>query len=186
MIIMSKWCKHLVDRSGFFSTCYKCKITGKEENVPYQYDKWYCYDENRAYSNCPLVKNHGWYITSTTCDMLNKKENDPVMEKHIWLRENIIEKDKKYEDFIDLYNMVGPIIKDRLENDEEKEEVASQLYLTLSDIVDNINDKEYDIAARRYILMTLRLVVLYKLQEEYRISKEYIQYSKKIKKTLDK
>ena len=183
---MSKWCKYCVDRSSFFSTCYKCIITGSEKDVPSGYDKWYCYNENNAYSNCPLVKSYGWHITTGACDILNKKENDPVRVKHIWLKENIIDKDKKYDDFKNIYKYIGFLIKERLKEDEDKEEIASKVYLTLNDIVEDINNKDYDIATKRYIMMTLRLVALYGLQEEYRKTRDQIQTTKKMKKTLDK
>lgn len=172
------WCKYCIDNSSWFSTEYKCISGGKEKSIPDGYVKWYCGDENVAYSKCPLYK--GWYVTTVTCNILNKDEQDPVMNSIYGLKENVFKNDDKYNEFIEIYNIVGPIIAGRLFVSKDKDEKAASIYSRLEKMNELVKNEQNDLAAKRYIMMTLRLVSEYGLNDIYRSN------IKKYRKTLDK
>ena len=172
------WCEYCIDRSSFFSTNYKCIKKNKEDEIPEGYVKWYCSNGNVAYAKCPIY-NGDWYITTATSNIVGRGGDTLVINNILSLKTNEFEKDKKYNNFLELYKVVGPIISCRLLNSVDADERAAKIYSKLETMSELIKNNDNSRAAKRYIMMTLRLVAEYGLQDLYRIKRD------NIKKTLD-
>lgn len=173
---MSKWCDYS-ETSGFFSTYYYCKITGEKVEVPSAMGENYCCNYNKSgecarYKEYGGPKSGGCFITTITCGVLKKDDNDPVMEGLRKFRDNVLQKDEKFSDVLKIYDRIGPIISCRINHDKNRDEKAAYLYSRLEEFVRIINDGEYEKASRRYIMMTLRLICEYGLQDMYREIRE--------------
>ena len=161
------WCEYCVDRSSWLTTCYKCIRKGKEDNIPDGYVKWYCSDGNAAYSKCPIYNR--WYITTATSNILSidKKSLNSLMKLKDYFHQ-----DKKYDSFVKIYDIVGPIIAYRLLTEKDNGDKARIIYSRLEKVVESANKLENEEAAKKYIMMTLRLVCEYGLHDIYRDVKQ--------------
>ena len=163
------YCKHYNDRGGWFTSNAKCDISGREEQIPNSY---YTFCKNEGYK-CPWYEKEygtsgGCFITTITCGLLQKDDDDPVMMGLRKFRDEILQKQDKYSDVLKIYDTIGPRISCNLNHDSEKTEKAEKLYSKLERFVELINDSEYEIATKSYVIMTLRLVSEYGMQDEYR------------------
>ncbi|MBR2603609.1 MAG: hypothetical protein IKE10_01095 [Bacilli bacterium] len=180
------WCKYCIDRGSCITTCYKCIISGKEEDVPYTYDKYYCYDEIRAYANCPLVKEYGWYIVNAVSNILTIDKNASFYTSLMSLKD-VFDKNENYNRFMSAYNATGPVIAEKLMDSDDNYLRAMMIYPRLEKIADLVNSGKKDLASKRYVMLTLRLVSEYGLQEMYRTARDTSKKgdNKKILKPLD-
>lgn len=164
---MANWCKHFEQGSGWFSSDY-CNISGKSETIPSSY-AYYC--KNGGYK-CPWYEKEygssGCFITTITCNLLGKEDNDPVMVSLRKFRDEILQKNDKYSNVLKMYDSIGPKICCKINHDEKKMENAEELYSKLERFVELINNSEYEKAANSYVIMTLKLVSKYGMQKEYR------------------
>ena len=164
------WCEFCKDASSFFSTRYECELTN--EYVPYSYVD-YCKNNNRV-SDCPWYKKNGnkssssCFITTASCNILGKEDNDNVLNALRKFRDDILQKDTKYEDVLKLYDSIGLLLSCYMFHDKNKDNIANKVYEKLIKLCDLIKDKKYDEAVNNYIIMTLKLVSNYKIQEKYR------------------
>lgn len=164
---MANWCKHF-ELGGWFSS-NTCNVSGKRETVPATYE-YYC--QNDGY-NCPWYQqaygsSGGCFITTVTCGILGKEDNDPVMDALRSFRNTVLQKSDEYDNVLKLYDRVGPIISFKLFHDKDRNEKAAKLYSKLDEFTKIINKGEHNEAAKKYIMMTLRLVAEYSMQEDYR------------------
>lgn len=164
---MANWCKHF-EMGGFFSS-NTCNVSGKSENIPSSYE-YYC--KNDGYK-CPWYESaygsgSGCFITTVTCDILGKEDHDPVMDSLRKFREEVLQKSDEYESVLKLYDKVGPVISYKLFHDKDRDEKAIKLYSKLGEFADVASKGEHTKAAKRYIMMTLRLVAEYGIQNSYR------------------
>ena len=191
------YCKHY-EQGGWFSNDY-CNISGKRETIPSSY-----FDscKNEGYK-CPWYEKEygtggGCFITTITCGLLHKEDTDPVMMGLRKFRDEILQKQDKYSDILKIYDTIGPRICCNLNHDSAKTEKAEKLYSKLERFVELINSSEYEKAAKSYVVMTLRLVSEYGMQDQYRAIRnnnfgyndgEFDQsiagHGKKIAKTLE-
>ena len=184
------WCEHCKDSGRIFSTCYYCDLTDGSKYVPEDYYNNLCYDD-RYQSKCPVYKEHEntgsvvkkfpelppdlfkvCFITTVTCEILGKPDDDPVMNGLRGFRDNILQKDEMYHDILKMYDTIGPIIKEKIKNDEDGDNKAKSIFSKLERIVDIVNNGEYDRAIKRYLMMTLRLVCEYGIQKTYRTKRD--------------
>lgn len=195
---MANWCKHF-EMGGFFSS-NTCNVSGRSETIPSSYD-YYC--KNDGY-HCPWYEqaygtSSGCFITTVTCNILGKEDHDPVMDSLRSFRDNILQKSEEFDNVLKLYDRVGPIISFKLFHDKDRNEKAAKLYNKLSEFSDIINKGNCNEAAKKYILMTLRLVSEYSIQDEYRsirddnfgykvgeFDRKVAGHGKKIAKTIEK
>ena len=195
---MADWCKHF-NLGGIFSSD-TCDVSGRSETIPSSYE-YYC--KNNGYK-CPWYEaaygpSSGCFITTITCDILGKDDKDYVLESLRKFRDNILQKKDEYEAVLKVYDKIGPVVACSLFNDKDREEKAAKLYSKLNEFVEVIDRGEYSKATRNYIMMTLRLVSEYGMQEKYRSLRdnnfgykegEFDQktagHGKKIEKTLEK
>lgn len=186
------WCEHCEDSGRILSTCYYCKLTDEKQYIPQEYVDNLCYNDLYQ-SRCPVFKKNKetgslvkdfpeipsdtfstsfCFITTVTCEILGKPDDDPTMNGLRGFRDNILQKDEKYHDILKMYDTIGPIIRGEIKKDVDKDKKAESIFAKLERIVDIVNNGEYDRATRRYIMMTLRLVCEYGLQETYRTKRD--------------
>lgn len=173
---MGKWCDYS-ETSGFFFTYYYCTITGEKVEVSSSMGENYCCNYNKS-GECIRYKNYKGpssngalgccFITTVTCGILKKEDNDPVMEGLRKFRDEVLQKNEEYSNVLKLYDRIGPIISCRINHDRNRDEKASQIYSKLEEFVNIINNGEYKKVTNRYIMMTLRLICEYHLQEMYK------------------
>lgn len=184
------WCEYCEDSGRILSSCYYCDLTDGSEYIPTEYVNNLCkYDYYQH--KCPVFKKNketglvlkefpklppdlfsGCFITTVTCEILGKPDDDPIMNGLRGFRDNVLQKDEKYHDILKMYDTIGPIIKKRIKNDENRDNRAKTIFSKLEKIVDIVNNGEYDRATKRYLMMTLRLVCEYGLQETYRTKRD--------------
>ena len=163
------YCRHMEESSGIFSSNYYCNITGSREDIPSSY---WTYCKNGGYG-CPWYSKEygtggGCFVTTVTCGVLGKDDHDPVMESLRSFRDNVLQNSDEYDSVLKLYDKIGPMLSCKLFHDKNREEKASKLYSRLGEFAKLAGNGEHKEAAKKYILMTLRLVASYGMQEEYR------------------
>lgn len=171
------WCKHCVDRSGWFSTNYKCNVSGEEVDIPSSYLENYCKYDYMA-SKCPFYSQNystgGCFITTVTCNILNKADDNEVMNGLRKFRDEVLQKDEKYEEILKNYDVVGPIIATKLYNDENREKIAETIYEhVLTPISKMVKEEKNDEAVEAYYQMTLLFINYYGLKHPYNYIAEH-------------
>lgn len=201
------WCSHCVDRGGWFSSCYKCNISGQEVDIPSSYLENYCKYDYMA-SKCPFYQQYGQssggcFITTVTCDILDKKDDNEVMNGLRKFRDEVLQKDEKYEEILKSYDVVGPIIASKLLEDENREQIAETVYdHLLTPIAKLVETGLHDQAVEAYYQMTLLFINYYNIKHEYNETADndfgfktgefdqskagHGKVAKKMKKTLEK
>lgn len=163
------YCKHMEEVGGIFSSNFYCNISGKRENIPNSY---WSYCKNGGYG-CPWYSNEygtggGCFVTTVTCGVLGKDDHDPVMDALRKFRDEVLQKSEEFDSVLKLYDKVGPTLACRLFHDKDRDEKAAKLYEKLGEFAEAANKGEHTLAAKRYIMMTLRLVADYGMQKDYR------------------
>lgn len=145
----SRYCKNNFNRCSNFDITNK--VTNKNSNNP-----------NNGNNNS------GCFITTVVCNILGKKDNDELLHNFRSFRDNVLQKDKKYEEILKSYDTVGPVVGDAICNDKEKNKMAKAIYNSfLMPINKLIKQEKYDEACERYYVMTLGLINYYGLKHEY-------------------
>ena len=136
---------------------------------PSYYEKGYC-EWRRAFyypdDSCSYYKRRsGYYITTAICDLLGLDEDCEIRNVMKNLRDNIMEKDTKYQDILSEYDVVGPQIASNLENEynekDDKELVCSLFNFYIQPTVRLCNEGKTDEAISRYLEMTRSLEEVY-------------------------
>lgn len=123
----------------------------------------HCKVEDRTVGNGSA----GCYLTTAVVDILGHEDHGYVLESLRNFRENFLRKDKKYFNILKEYDEIGPVIKENMENDEQKKVVANaMLYLRLLPIIENIEKGSNKEAIELYKDM------VYVLKEEYNIENQ--------------
>ena len=160
-------------RSGLFSGDYWCQ----KKDCRVDSDTYYKYCRNYNYDACPIYKqsqsSSPCFITTITCQILGKNDNDPLLNRFRSFRDNILQKNKQYEDALKEYDVIGPQIANCLINDQDREAMALGLFQhALLPIDTLIQQQEYDTAVEKYSLMTLMLINYYGLKHDYNQTKD--------------
>lgn len=130
----------------------------------------YCRDYN--YDECPIYRQSEsstpCFITTMCCNILGLPDNHEVLNTLRTFRNNILQKDKEYEEILKIYDAIGPLVADSILKDENKKQVAIELYNTsLLPIVALIKNNDYTRAVTHYLYMTLYLISEYNLRIIY-------------------
>lgn len=174
---MADWCSGWHE-GGFFSSD-SCYIdTSKRQDVLYdQYGNLYC---KNYYESCPRYQSingyqsGGCFITTVTCEILDKKDDDKVMNGLRKFRDDVLQKDEKYAEILQNYDVVGPIIANKLKEDENKEKIAETVYESvLTPIAALVEDGEDEKAVEAYYQMTLLFINYYGLLTPYNYIAEH-------------
>jgi hypothetical protein len=168
---------------------YYC--TKVEHTVPYDtYDR-YC--TSYSYDNCPNYKyekpSSGCYITTVTCDILGLEDKNIYLQTFRKFRKDYLQKTPETLGILEEYDFVGPIIAQRIMNDENKQQLASELLKNyIHPIAKNLLfefNGNYDYAIKSYAQMTKELIKKYNLEElsltipgesKYDFNKDYSSY----------
>lgn len=172
----------------YFCSDHKCSLAGRYgetiSNSTYSsYCKYnnkncdiYRNDHNKTNnnSNNPNNKNYngpGCFITTIVCNILGKKDDDDVMKKLRYFRDNVLQNDKnngKYDDILKKYDTIGPILSNCINKDKNRLNIATIIYNNiLTPISSKIEQKRYDEACEDYYIMTLYLINYYGLKHLY-------------------
>ena len=169
---MANWCQHC---EGNYPRYY-CRISDNRNSVlsSFMVDN-YC--KNNAYK-CPIYAKNGTnsagcFITTVACEILNKKDDNEVMQNLRKFRDNVLQENEEYFDVLKEYDTVGPVLADRLRNDENREVIAETLYeKILKPISVLVSEDKIEKAVESYYVMTLLLVNYYGLKHDYNNVKE--------------
>ncbi len=126
--------------------------------------------------NRPLDKKQGGncYITTAVVDILGYEDNCETLETLRVFRDNYMKKQERYIPLLKDYDTVGPLISDKLWNDDNKEKVATlMLNVFIQESICAIKDKEYNAAINTYENMT------YYLMDYYNIDMDLLSYQSK-------
>ena len=100
---------------------------------------------------------NGCFITTIICDILGMEDNTSILNTLRSFRDNILQKDEKYQDILYQYDSIGPIISDSLKEEfvgnEDKEIPNAMLDYFILPTVELINNKKYDEAIIKYSKM---------------------------------
>lgn len=170
---------------------YYC--TKVEHTVPYDTYMRYC--TSYSYSDCSNYKyekpSSGCYITTATCDILGLEDKNLYLQVLRKFRKDYLQKTPSALGILEEYDFVGPVIAERLMNDQNREKIAAELLSNyIHPIVQNIAfnfDGNYDCAIKSYAQMTKELIKKYNLdtlaltipgQSEFDFNKDYSEYGR--------
>lgn len=173
-------CPYYTFKNGLlFGGDYWCMVHDRsiDSNVYNNYCK------NYNYNQCSIYKSKnpssGCFITTVVCEILHKKDNCELLSNLRNFRDNVLQKDEKYYEYLQDYDNIGPIIADKLRRDKDRENVAKVIYNNgLLPINESLNNNEYDKACEKYYVMTLLLINYYGLKHVYNLGKDSGEYYK--------
>ena len=162
-------------------TCENLNNDGNHCNLDWHVVSNYEYKNfcNYNYGNSCSKKTNsnssgGCFITTVTCEILDKKDDDKVMNGLRKFRDDVLQKDEKYAEILQNYDVVGPIIANKLKEDENKEKIAETVYESvLTPIAALVEDGEDEKAVEAYYQMTLLFINYYGLLTPYNYIAEH-------------
>lgn len=157
-----------------------------------------CWNFCRAYSRSSSVaesyrdrsrekqSSGGCFITTAVCDILGMKDDNFYLAILRIFRDNYLQKKPETIEILEEYDFIGPIISSYMEKDCKKEETANNVFVKgIVPIVDDICNKKYNLAVKKYLNMTKCLINLYELDalklnvpkfKKFDYSKDYSTY----------
>ena len=106
----------------------------------------------------------GCYLTTAMCNILGYPDNNYYLETLRKFRDTVLQQDFKYIPLLLSYDTIGPQIAYELENDENKVEIATNLFnkfITAS--VTAIENNKVNDAVNIYVAMTQSLAERYNI-----------------------
>ena len=146
---------------------YYCTKKGDYVNSDtyYRYCKGYYYDE------CPIYRHEessGCYLTTIVCNALRAQDNSSTLNTLRKFRDEVLQKDSKYDAILEQYDTVGPKIARCINSDNDREYIASLAYFNcLLPICRCIKAKKIEEAVAGYEEMTSIFIEYYGLKEQY-------------------
>lgn len=158
---------------------YDCKYWCTAKDEWHYANEAECWRFCRAYSRSISVANSfykrseesqkssgGCYITTIVCEILGKNDNDNTLETLRKFRDNFLQKNRKYFGLLITYDIIGPIIAKKIREDENKEQIASNLYnLGIKKVAEYIDNNENEKAISLYTNMTQLLIDGYQIRK---------------------
>lgn len=134
---------------------YHCNKINKDIS----YETYIKYCTEYKHSECPNYT--ACYIATLICNFVDNKN---ILEDLKYLRYNVLKKDNKYNSLLNEYDVLGPIIVDRLRKDEHKEQIIKNLFnLCIKEVSQLVQNKKYEEAISLYKDM------FYLLKEGYNV-----------------
>lgn len=160
------------------ANCDNCRYMNYEDRN--KYDEAYCRHLRKytsltggCYSGVPR-ESGGCYLTTAMCHVLEYNDNCDTLEILRGYRDWYMWNDPKYQNLLDEYDEIGPLIAEKLLNDNHKSYIVNEMINTyIIPAVDFIFNRRYDEAAKSYIDMTLMLKDMYDLNKENKV-KRYV------------
>ena len=152
---------------GFFGD-YFC--TKKNEVINSSTYEKYCTKsyESGGYGDCPLYKyeepSSGCFITTIVCDILGLEDKNVFLMLLRKFRDNYLQKNMNTLPILEEYDFIGPVISNRIFFDENKQEVARNLFSNyLVPVFEDIANDNYSCAIKKYTTMVKGLIAKYNL-----------------------
>lgn len=143
-----KWDRHLATDSACPS--YTKAYSRNNSTIKNAVD----FSNSHTNSNC--------YITTILCDLLGLSDNNYYIETLRHFRNNYLQNNDKYKSLLVEYDIIGPMIANNLKIDKQSRMISAKVFYNyISPIVSLINDKMYEDAIIRYIMMVEKLKNLY-------------------------
>ena len=144
------------------------------------YEKGYC-DYYRCYyypdDSCNYYRGRGCYIATAICNLLNYGDDCGVLNVLRSFRNNVMQKDRKYDEMLCKYDIVGPQISIALEQDfrenQENEMIVSLFNYGIQSTATLIEEGKTDEDLSQYISMTKSLVEYYGITPENIVPENY-------------
>ncbi len=174
-------CDFLEWYGGILSGGYYC--SKKDGYVDRKTRDNYC-DNSLKYRDCPIYRqgNTGCYLTTCMCEILGYDDDCYVLNTLRDFRDNYMKQNEECLPLLDDYDTVGPIIADKLSNDEDKEFNAKiMLYFYIKPAIECIKKEEHDKAVGIYKDMTINLMHKYDIDTQL-LSSEKKKSSARIRK----
>lgn len=156
---------------GFFGDYWCDKKNEKvNEDIYSRYCRGYSYDE------CPIYKqsdvSSGCFLTTVVCNILNKDDQDPVLETMRGFRDEVLQNNEQYFELLKEYDSIGPLLAYKLDHDRQRVEVSKALYSNvLMTVSSYIKEKDYIHAVKWYKSMILFFVDYYGFMDVYKTYK---------------
>ena len=133
----------------------------------------YCTAYSRSHSVSKSYKEHsencqsnssGCYLTTITCEIMGLKDDNYYLQTLRKFRKNVLQKDQKYKELLVEYDIVGPIIANKLKQELNKDMIALNLLkLGISKTVYHILNDDNLSAIKTYSTMTELLIQGYNI-----------------------
>lgn len=114
------------------------------------------------------------YLTTCMCQVLGKDDNCNTLNTLRAFRDNYMKKDDKFKPVLEDYRIVGPIISDRIIDDENAYEVATIMKNNyIDEAIEFINENNYKDAINIYLDMTIDLMDYYDIDTSILQTEKY-------------
>ena len=166
--------------------------------IDYKWNGWYCRkdgtyvskstvneycDNSLKWKDCPVYKKSsggGCYLTTAMCEVLGKDDKCEELETLRAFRNTYMRNDEEYSSLLNDYELVGPIISDRILDDENCEHVANVMKNVYIDpAIEYIKEEKTEEAVDTYVDMTLELMKHYDIDRFLLQSPYYKKFKQK-------
>lgn len=157
--------------------CIDCKYYN--ENDLNRYGEGYCTERCHYYPKSDIACNRferrtdyqgrsNCFLTTAICNIFGFEDNCIGLETLRYFRDNYLVNDQKYHSLLAEYEVIGPIISSKMQNDEHRLEIAeyyfeNYLYDIITDYVPNNKNTE---AINKYVDMTNDLKKMYNIEDK--------------------
>ena len=159
-------CDFLDYKSSLFGGWYCLK---KKDYIDKSTVNLYC-DNSLAFRSCPIFKkydsNTGCYLTTCMCEVLGKEDDCEELETLRAFRDGYMKNDDRYETLLEDYDRIGPVVSEKIMNDENKVQIAAIMkgwYVDRALVL--ISQGEFEEAVATYMRMTLDLLDNYSVDK---------------------
>ena len=157
------------DYTGHKDHCY-CTYRKQYYNLTESKCRYYKYDPNKDYYDL----NHRWHIVSVVFNKLQLKDSYECIALLHNFRTNFLEKDSRYDSFLEEYDKLGPIIAKCIDEDEDSQIICQRIVQScLSFMLDFIRNGKNQEALYKYLEMfdTLKEIYSEQIDEYIRVAK---------------
>lgn len=153
-------CIYLNLKDKKYGNEYYCPKTGKYR--PINYSGCGDWKNDKGKTNSSAYQRGGCYITTICCNILGYADDCEVLTCMRMLRENYLKPNKEMHPILQEYDIIGPMISERINKDDEKEKLAMELLkIFLIPCANDIKKGEYALATHTYINMFNLLKIKY-------------------------
>ena len=129
--------------------------------------------ESKSLRENSTSSSSGCFITTIVCNILGYADNVSYLKALRYFRNEVLQKDEKFKSLLATYDVVGPIISKKLEQDENKKKIYLNLFnLCIKKVCKLVELKKDDEAIELYKDMTNLLIQGYGINETY--SEDYL------------
>lgn len=166
-------------------TCYDCAHHDGDVKHGDAWCSFYrSYENPRGAETCRRFEpkgSGGCYLTTIMCDILGYQDDCAILNLLRRFRDKQMKPNPEYQPLLEDYDVVGPLVCEKLSNDENKLDMAFlMLNNYISPVIDLISEKKTEEAIEIYKSMTIDLMDYYGFDtKELNCSKKSIQRKRK-------